>query len=65
MVSGLWRFKRRREVDNGVTYGECVRVVAGSHVAYTAGVLDGLVDDLEHADITIVGVGVDVGGHPF
>ena len=46
-------------------YGECVRVVAGSHVADAVGVLDGLVDDLEHADVAEVVVGVDVCGHPF
>lgn len=48
-----------------MAYRECVGVVAGSHGAYAAGVLDGFVHDLEHADVAEVGVGVDVGGHPF
>jgi hypothetical protein len=49
----------------GESYGECVRIVAGSHGAFGARVLDGLVNDFEHADVAEVGVGVDVGGHPL
>lgn len=52
-------------VFSGADARECIGVVAGSHGADGAGVLDRLVDDLEHADVAEVGVGVDVVGHPF
>lgn len=49
----------------GTAYRERVGVVAGAHGAHTVGILDGFVDNLQHADVAEVGVGVDIGGHPF
>lgn len=47
------------------TYLECVRVIARPHRRDLVGVLDRLVDDLEHAHVAEGVILVDVGCHPL